>query len=106
MFPLGSVPLSAMASMGSRDPRGLLKLAQDNPDIVRGVAEQVARNPKMATALASKMVGQPKVPKIPKAPKVDMGYLMRQEKRMPMIRSKALQVATKGGVPPMLSRFL
>lgn len=97
MFPLGSLPLSALASMGSSDPKSLIKLAQQNPALVSGIAGQVARNPKAATDLASKMVGR--------APKVDMGYLMRQEKRIPMLRSRIMEVASKGGVVPMLGRF-
>ena len=102
MFPLGSLPLSAIASMGSSDPRSLLKLASQNPALVSGIAGQVARNPKAATDLATKMVGRAK---IPKAPKVDMGYLMRQEKRIPMLRSRVLEVASKAGVVPMLGKF-
>ena len=109
MFPLGSLPLSALASMGGNDPRGLIKLAQQNPSIVSGLAAQVARNPKMATDLATKMVGKAKVPKIPKMPSVpagvDMGDLMRQEKRIPMLRSRVMEVASKAGVTPMLGRF-
>lgn len=103
MFPLGSLPLSALASMGSSDPKSLIKLAQQNPALVSGIAGQVARNPKMATDLATKMVGR--APKVPKAPKVDMGYLMRQEKRMLKPRSSVLEVASKAGVVPMLGKF-
>lgn len=102
MFPLGSLPLSALASMGSSDPRSLIKLAQQNPAIVSGIAGQVARNPKAATDLATKMVGRAK---IPKAPKVDMGYLMRQEKRIPMLRGRVMEVASKAGITPMLGKF-
>lgn len=112
MFPLGSLPLSALASMGGNDPRGLIKLAQQNPSIVSGLAAQVARNPKMATDLATKMVGRAKMPKVPKMPKmpsvpagVDMGYLMRQEKRIPMLRGRVLSVASKAGATPMLGKF-
>jgi hypothetical protein len=102
MFPLGSLPLSAIASMGGNDPRSLIKLAQQNPALVSGIAGQIARNPKMATDLATKMAGKAKMPK---APKVDMGYLMRQEQRIPMLRSRALEVASKSGVTPMLGKF-
>lgn len=105
MFPLGSLPLSTIASMGGNDPRSLLKLAQNNPALVSGLAAQVARNPKAATDLATKMVGKAKMPKMPKTPTVDMGYLMRQEKRIPMLRGKVLDIASKGGVTPMLGRF-
>ena len=100
MFPLGSLPLSAIASMGSSDPRSLLKLASQNPALVSGIAGQIARNPKMATDLATKMVGR-----VPKAPKVDMGYLMRQEKRIPMLRGRVMEVASKAGITPMLGKF-
>jgi hypothetical protein len=48
------------------------------------------------------MVGRAKVPK---APKVDMGYLMRQEKRIPMMRGRIMEVASKTGVTPMLGKF-
>ena len=102
MFPLGSLPLSAIASMGSSDPRSLIKLAQQNPALVSGIAGQVARNPKAATDLATKMVGRAK---IPKAPKVDMGYLMRQEKRIPLMRGRVMEVASKAGITPMLGKF-
>lgn len=102
MFPLGSLPLSAIASMGGNDPRSLIKLASQNPALVSGIAGQIARNPKAATDLATKMAGRAKMPK---APKVDMGYLMRQEKRIPLLRGRALEVASKSGITPMLSRF-
>lgn len=102
MFPLGSLPLSAIASMGGNDPRSLIKLASQNPALVSGIAGQIARNPKAATDLATKMAGRAKMPK---APKVDMGYLMRQEKRIPMLRGRAMEVASKAGITPMLSRF-
>jgi hypothetical protein len=102
MFPMGSLPLSAIASMGGNDPRSLLKLAQQNPALVSGIAGQIARNPKMATDLATKMAGRAKVPKVPK---VDMGYLMRQEQRIPMLRGRAMEVASKAGITPMLGRF-
>jgi hypothetical protein len=48
------------------------------------------------------MVGRAKVPK---APKVDMGYLMRQEQRIPMMRGRIMEVASKAGVTPMLGKF-
>ena len=102
MFPMGSLPLSALASMGQSDPRSLIKLAQQNPALVSGIAGQVARNPRAATDLATRMVGRAKVPK---APKVDMGYLMRQEKRIPMMRGRIMEVASKTGVTPMLGKF-
>lgn len=102
MFPLGSLPLSAIASMGGNDPKSLLKLASQNPAIVSGIAGQIARNPKAATDLATKMAGRAKMPK---APKVDMGYLMRQEKSLPMLRGRALKVASKAGITPMLGRY-
>lgn len=109
MFPLGSLPLSAVASMGGNDPRSLLKLAQNNPALVSGLAAQVARNPKAATDLATKMVGRAKMPKVPKMPSVpagvDMGYLMRQEKRIPMLRGRVLSIASKAGATPMLGKF-
>lgn len=102
MFPLGSLPLSAIASMGGNDPRSLLKLAQQNPALVSGIAGQIARNPKMATDLATKYAGKAKVPKMPK---VDMGYLMRQEQRIPMLRGRAMEVASKAGITPMLGKY-
>jgi len=105
MFPLGSLPLSAIASMGGNDPRSLIKFAQQNPAIVSGIAGQVARNPKMATDLATKYAGRAKMPKVPKVPKVDMGYLMRQEQRIPMLRGRAMEVASKAGITPMLGKF-
>ena len=102
MFPLGSLPLSAIASMGGNDPRSLIKLAQQNPALVSGIAGQIARNPKAATDLATKMVGKAKMPKVPK---VDMGYLMRQEKRIPMMRGRIMEVASKAGITPMLGKY-
>lgn len=102
MFPLGSLPLSAIASMGGNDPKSLLRFASQNPAIVSGIAGQIARNPKMATDLATKYAGKAKMPK---APKVDMGYLMRQEQRIPMLRGRAMEVASKAGITPMLGKF-
>lgn len=102
MFPMGSLPLSAIASMGGNDPKSLLRFASQNPALVSGIAGQIARNPKMATDLATKMAGKAKMPK---APKVDMGYLMRQEQRIPMLRGRAMEVASKAGITPMLGKF-
>lgn len=102
MFPMGSLPLSAIASMGGNDPKSLLRFASQNPALVSGIAGQIARNPKMATDLATKMAGKAKVPKMPK---VDMGYLMRQEQRIPMLRGRAMEVASKAGITPMLGKF-
>jgi len=99
---MGSLPLSAIASMGGNDPKSLLRFASQNPALVSGIAGQIARNPKMATDLATKMAGKAKMPK---APKVDMGYLMRQEQRIPMLRGRAMEVASKAGITPMLGKF-
>jgi len=99
---MGSLPLSAIASMGGNDPKSLLRFASQNPALVSGIAGQIARNPKMATDLATKMAGKAKVPKMPK---VDMGYLMRQEQRIPMLRGRAMEVASKAGITPMLGKF-